>query len=162
MQSVRAAMLPAGLEAQPQAAAGRAVPRRRRRAAPSAADAQGPPRDRGGAGRRRLRGGGGRPAPQVRGAGGALAGRGRAGRAAGEQLRDTGWPGLALHVVIFSAWVGLSLPTTVMEVATGFVWGAAWGFFASLLCKTIGSVIAFVVVLLLRQRLGWEAPRTPS
>lgn len=55
-------------------------------------------------------------------------------------------------------WVGLSLPTTLIELATGFLYGPYWGCACSLFCKTMGQLIAFLVVIVLRRRLGWQVP----
>lgn len=75
-----------------------------------------------------------------------------------ETLQESGRIGFMAHVLVFSAWVGASMPTTIVELATGFMWGPVWGFFACVLCKSVGSMVCFLVVLLLRRRRGWQVP----
>eukprot|EP00411_Alexandrium_monilatum_P116962 CAMPEP_0175661004 /NCGR_PEP_ID=MMETSP0097-20121207/14734_1 /TAXON_ID=311494 /ORGANISM="Alexandrium monilatum, Strain CCMP3105" /LENGTH=365 /DNA_ID=CAMNT_0016967161 /DNA_START=10 /DNA_END=1107 /DNA_ORIENTATION=+ len=78
--------------------------------------------------------------------------------AAFEVLQNAGWIGYACHVLLFSLWITLSLPTTVIELATGFLYGPVFGFLCSILCKSVGQMCAFLVVLTLRKRRGWQVP----
>mmetsp|Transcript_45693 Transcript_45693/g.146662 ORF Transcript_45693/g.146662 Transcript_45693/m.146662 type:complete len:329 (-) Transcript_45693:50-1036(-) len=75
-----------------------------------------------------------------------------------EFYQTAGWVGVACHVVGFSLWVSLSLPTTLVEITTGFVFGPLTGFATCIVCKTVGALIAFLAVRSLRQHFGWKMP----
>lgn len=75
-----------------------------------------------------------------------------------ELLEEAGWAGYCVLLVAFSLWVACSLPTTPIEVACGFLYGLSAGTFCGLFCKTLGSVIAFLLVRALKDSRGWDVP----
>lgn len=75
-----------------------------------------------------------------------------------DALEHSGWPGHAVLMLAFSAWVCLSLPSTPMEVAAGFVYGPLGGFACGLSCKLAGSCTAFLVARQLGRRCGCQMP----
>mmetsp|Transcript_36039 Transcript_36039/g.66230 ORF Transcript_36039/g.66230 Transcript_36039/m.66230 type:complete len:327 (-) Transcript_36039:67-1047(-) len=73
-------------------------------------------------------------------------------------LEDAGWEGYWLLIVLFSAYVCLALPSTPVEIATGFMYGPFWGSVCGTVSKTVGSTLAFFIgVQLGRQVLSDEA-----
>mmetsp|Transcript_35522 Transcript_35522/g.81353 ORF Transcript_35522/g.81353 Transcript_35522/m.81353 type:complete len:310 (-) Transcript_35522:92-1021(-) len=74
-------------------------------------------------------------------------------------LEDAGWQGYWLLIVLFSAYVCLALPSTPVEIATGFMYGPFWGSVCGTVSKTVGSTLAFFIgVQLGRQVLSDDAP----
>mmetsp|Transcript_31999 Transcript_31999/g.73046 ORF Transcript_31999/g.73046 Transcript_31999/m.73046 type:complete len:308 (+) Transcript_31999:95-1018(+) len=80
-------------------------------------------------------------------------------------LEQSGRCGYALLIVAFSTWGVFSMPSTIVELATAYVYGALWGFVASVSSKTIASAFAFALVRLVKARrssVNWSLPNLQS
>lgn len=73
-------------------------------------------------------------------------------------LQNSGAPGHCAIVVFFSTWIFFALPTTTIEIALGFIYGALLGFVCDLCCKFSGSCAAFLFARQLGKRCGWKVP----
>jgi len=75
-----------------------------------------------------------------------------------EFLEQAGWHGYCILLAAFSLYICLSLPSTPVEIASGYLYGYFWGSFCGAFSKTAGSTIAFLLGRALGRRYGYTVP----
>lgn len=73
-------------------------------------------------------------------------------------VEDMGPPGFLLMVLVCISARVTAVPTTVIELAAGCLYGVCGGTIVGALGKTFGAFVPFAVARMVGQRRGWQVP----
>lgn len=74
-------------------------------------------------------------------------------------LQDAGALGIIFYGIGFTLWVFLTVPSTLVELCAGFIWGAPLATAVGACAKTIGCTLTFLLGRKIGTQRNWKAPQ---